>query len=85
MTYSKETLRHIFQQQFSMNEWQQMLQHYFQATELRAKPERIDGTTEDEQGYYLGAIDTTVATASVCSITRFNMAMWLANVLDYAI
>ena len=59
MIYSKENLRHIFQQQFNMNEWQQMLQHYFQATELRAKPERIDGTTEDEQGYYLGAIDTT--------------------------
>ena len=59
MTYTKDNLRQIFQQPFSMNEWQQMLRHYFQATELRAEPERIDGTTEDEQGYYLGAIDTT--------------------------
>jgi len=59
MTYSKDNLRQIFQQPFSMSEWQQMLQHYFQATELRAEPERIDDTTEDEQGYYLGAIDTT--------------------------
>ena len=58
MTYSKDNLRQIFQQPFNQQEWQQMLQHYFQATELRAKPERIDGTTEDEQGYYLGAIDT---------------------------
>ena len=59
MTYTKDNLRQIFQQPFNANEWQQMLQHYFQATELRAEPERIDGTTEDEQGYYLGAIDTT--------------------------
>ena len=59
MIYSKETLRHIFQQQFNMNEWQQMLQHYFQATELKSEPEHIEGTKEDEQGYYLGAIDTT--------------------------
>jgi len=59
MTYTKDNLRQIFQQSFNMNEWQQMLRHYFQATELRAELERIDGTTEDEQGYYLGAIDTT--------------------------
>ena len=59
MTYTKDNLRQIFQQPFYANEWQQMLRHYFQATELRAEPERIDGTTEDEQGYYLGAIDTT--------------------------
>ena len=59
MTYSKDNLRQIFQQPFNTDEWQQMLQHYFQATELRAEPELIDGTTEDEQGYYLGAIDTT--------------------------
>ena len=59
MTYSKDNLRHIFQQPFSISEWQQMLRHYFQATELRAEPERIEGTTADEQGYYLGAIDTT--------------------------
>ena len=59
MAYSKDNLRQIFQQPFNSNEWQQMLHHYFQATELRAEPERIDGTTDDEQGYYLGAIDTT--------------------------
>ena len=59
MTYTKDDLRQIFQKPFNMSEWQQMLQHYFQATELRSEPERIDGTTEDEQGYYLGAIETT--------------------------
>ena len=59
MIYSKDNLRQIFQQPFNANEWQQMLHHYFQATELRAEPERIDGTPENDQGFYLGAIDTT--------------------------
>ena len=59
MTYTKDKLRQIFQQPFSNAEWQQMLQHYFMATELRAEPERIDGTDDDEQGYYLGSIDTS--------------------------
>ena len=59
MIYSKDNLRQIFQQPFNAHEWQQMLQHYFQATELKAVPERIDGTPEDSQGFYLGAIDTT--------------------------
>jgi len=36
-----------------------MLQHYFHATELRAERERIEDTDDEEQGYYLGAIDTT--------------------------
>lgn len=58
MTYSKDTLRQIFQQPFNETEWQRMLQHYFHATELKAAPERIEGTEDDEQGYYLGAIDT---------------------------
>ena len=58
MTYTKDNLRQIFQQPFNIQEWQQMLQYYFLATELRREPERINGTSEDEQGYYLGAIDT---------------------------
>ncbi len=59
MSYSKDTLRQIFQQPFNAKEWQQMLQHFFRATELKSEPEPIDGTTEDKQGFYLGAIDTT--------------------------
>ena len=51
MIYSKETLRQIFQQQFSINEWQSMLHKYFHAKELRAEPERIEETPEDEKGY----------------------------------
>ena len=59
MTYTKDNLRQIFQQPFNQQEWQTMLRNYFHATELRAVPERIEGTADDEQGYYLGAIDTT--------------------------
>ena len=59
MTYSKDNLRQIFQQPFNQEEWQNMLRHYFHATELRAERERIDDTPDDEKGYYLGAIDTT--------------------------
>ena len=59
MTYSKDTLRQIFQQPFNMSEWQQMLRHYFHAKELKAEPESINGTSDEEQGYYLGALDTT--------------------------
>ena len=59
MTYSKDNLRQIFQQQFSINEWQNMLHKYFHAKELRAEPERIEDTPEDEKGYYLGELDTT--------------------------
>ena len=59
MTYTKDSLRQIFQQPFNAKEWQQMLQHFFRATELKSEPERIDGTPEDNQGFYLGAIDTT--------------------------
>ena len=59
MTYSKETLRKIFQQPFNEEGWQNMLRHYFHAKDLRKEPEPINGTTEYEKGYYLGAIDTT--------------------------
>ena len=59
MTYNKENLRQIFQQPFSMNEWQQMLQHYFHAKEVKAEPEPINGTSDDEKGYYLGTLNTT--------------------------
>ena len=58
MTYSKDNLRQIFQQPFNQEGWQNMLRHYFHATELKAERERIDDTPDDEKGYYLGTIDT---------------------------
>jgi len=59
MTYSKDNLRQIFQQPYNLQEWQTMLHNYFHAKDLKVDPERIEGTADDEQGYYLGAIDTT--------------------------
>jgi hypothetical protein len=59
MIYSKDNLRQIFQQPFNQEGWQNMLRHYFHASELKAERERIDDTPDDEKGYYLGAIDTT--------------------------
>jgi hypothetical protein len=44
MTYSKDTLRQIFQQPFNQQEWQTMLHKYFHAKDLRAEPERINNT-----------------------------------------
>ena len=59
MTYTKNNLRQIFQQPFNQEEWQKMLRHYFHATELKAEPERINDTADDEKGFYLGALKTT--------------------------
>ena len=58
MNYTKDTFRQIFQQPFNQNQWQEVLRDFFHATVLRAEPEHIDGTSEEEQGFYLGAIDT---------------------------
>ena len=58
MTYTKDNLRQIFQQPFNQQEWQTMLQNYFHASELRAEPERINNTPDDEAGYYLGKLNT---------------------------
>ena len=58
MNYTKDTFRHIFQQPFNQSRWQEVLRDFFHATVLRAEPEHIDGTSEDEQGFYFGAIDT---------------------------
>ena len=58
MTYTKDDFRQIFQQPFNAMEWQQVLLHFFQATELKAEPEHTAGTTDEECGYYLGNINT---------------------------
>lgn len=58
MTYTKDDFRQIFQQPFNATEWQQVLLHFFQATELKAEPEHTAGTTDEECGYYLGNINT---------------------------
>lgn len=54
--FTPDRLRSLFQNQFNLSEWLTYLQQFFQADELRVKPEPLD--TTNEQGYYLGAINT---------------------------
>ncbi len=57
-TYTPDSLRNLFQSAFNLAQWYSFLQHFFNASELKEKPERIIENTSDE-GYYLGNIDTT--------------------------
>ena len=56
--YSSNELKSLFQSSFCLTEWYPFLHHFFNATELKAVPERIAGGSADE-GYFLGSIDTT--------------------------
>ena len=56
--YTPDSLRNLFQSSFNLAQWYGFLQHFFNASELKEKPERIIENTSDE-GYYLGNIDTT--------------------------
>ncbi len=57
-TYTTDTLRTLFQSSFDLPQWYSLLQHFFNASELKGTPERIAGNSSDI-GYYLGNIDTT--------------------------
>ena len=57
-TYTPDSLRNLFQSSFNLAQWYGFLQHFFNASELKEKPERIIENTYDE-GYYLGNINTT--------------------------
>ena len=56
--YTPDGLRNLFQSSFNLAQWYGFLQHFFNASELKEKPERIIENTSDD-GYYLGNIDTT--------------------------
>ena len=58
VAYNPDSLRNLFQSSFNLAQWVSFLQNFFQATELKSKPERIINNATDE-GYYLGSIDTT--------------------------
>ncbi len=55
--YSPDSLRNLFQSPFNKVQWYGLLQHFFNASVLKAQPERIISNALDE-GYYLGNIDT---------------------------
>ena len=56
--YTSDSLRNLFQSSFNLAQWYSFLQYFFNASELKEKPERIIESTSDE-GYYLGNINTT--------------------------
>ena len=56
--YTDTQLRNLFQSPFNPAEWQNLLQDFFCATELRRTPEELDAQ-DIGQGYYLGCIDTS--------------------------
>ena len=49
-TYTPDSLRNLFQSSFNLAQWYGFLQHFFNASELKEKPERIIENTSDE-GY----------------------------------
>lgn len=55
--YTSDSLRNLFQSSFNLAQWYSFLQYFFNASELKEKPERIIESTSDE-GYYLGNINT---------------------------
>lgn len=57
-TYTPDKLRTLFQSSFNLAQWYSILQHFFNASELKKAPERIIKATSDD-GYYLGNINTT--------------------------
>jgi hypothetical protein len=52
--YNETQLQAIFQSKYDATNWQNILIHIFGATELRTTPEKLDVSTENETGYYLG-------------------------------
>ena len=57
-TYSPDSLRNLFQSSFNLVQWYSFLQYFFNASELKERPERLNENTYEE-GFYLGSIDTT--------------------------
>lgn len=58
ITYTPDDLRTVFQSEFDLAQWYDLLKHLFGATELKVCPEKIDQASADE-GYYLGSISTS--------------------------
>ena len=58
-TYTSDTLRNLFQSSFDLTQWCSFLLNFFRANELKKIPEPILGGGAEDEGYYLGSIDTT--------------------------
>lgn len=57
--YSKHQLREIFQSPFNQEAWKAILHHLFHAEMLRKEPEKFTTAGDNEDGFYLGALDTS--------------------------
>jgi len=58
-SYTDTELRHIFQNPFNRDTWKAILLNLFHADKLRSTPEHFTDPADAEQGYYMGAIDTS--------------------------
>ncbi|MDE6422970.1 MAG: hypothetical protein K2K95_06080, partial [Muribaculaceae bacterium] len=57
MAYSKEQLRHIFQNKFDREAWKAIVKGIFQAN-VRTTPEKFSTPNDTEEGYYFGFGET---------------------------
>lgn len=57
MAYSKEQLRHIFQNKFDREAWKAIVKGVFQAN-VRTTPEKFSTSNDTEDGYYFGFGET---------------------------
>ncbi len=57
--YSKQQLRDIFQSPFNQEAWKAILHNLFRAEMIRKKPEKFTAEDDNEDGFYLGALDTS--------------------------
>ena len=57
--YSKQQLRDIFQSPFNQEAWKAILHNLFRAEMIAKKPEKFTAADDNEDGFYLGALDTS--------------------------
>lgn len=57
--YSKEQLREIFQSPFNQEAWKAILHNLFRAELIRKQAEKFTGDDDNEDGYFLGALNTS--------------------------
>ena len=57
--YSKPQLREIFQSPFKQEAWKAILHNLFRAELIRKQAEKFTADDDNEDGFYLGALDTS--------------------------
>ena len=57
--YNKQQLREIFQSPFNQEAWKAILHNLFRAEMIRKKLEKFTGDDDNEDGFFLGALNTS--------------------------